>query len=128
MRNIGYVIELLRKERGLSQVELARLLKCTRQTVSNYERDFRRPDYDTLDLLASIFHVPISYFLTQDEMETELSKAKAQAVSALRSEDEERLLNLYRAFNRKGREMMLSMAESLSMNPDMLEKENSQVG
>lgn len=128
MRNIGYVIELLRKERGLSQVELARQLNCTRQTVSNYERDLRRPDYDTLDSLASIFHVPISYFLTQDEMETELTHAKAQAVSALRTEEEERLLGLYRSFNRKGREMMLSMAESLSMNPDMLEKKDSEVG
>ena len=129
MKNIGYVIKLLRKERGMSQLDLAARLHCTRQSISNYEHNIHRPDYETLCQMADIFRVPVGYFLTQEEMEEELVHARQQAATSLQAQDEVRLVGIYRRLNRKGRDMLLSMADSLAMNPDMLEeKGTSHVG
>ena len=54
MQNIAYNIRTLRKERGLTQEELAAQLHVTRQAVSSWERGGSCPDFDTLKALAEI--------------------------------------------------------------------------
>jgi transcriptional regulator with XRE-family HTH domain len=45
----------MRKEKGLSQEELASRLEVTRQTVSKWELGDSTPDLDKLVLLAELF-------------------------------------------------------------------------
>ena len=49
----------LRKEKGLSQEELANRLEVTRQTVSKWELGDSTPDLDKLVMLAEIFEVSL---------------------------------------------------------------------
>lgn len=63
---IGQRIALLRTERGISQETLAMRLRCTKQTISNYERDLRRPAYETLQAIADALSVPITFFLSRE--------------------------------------------------------------
>ena len=57
MRNIAYNIRTLRKERGLTQEELAAQLRVTRQAVSSWERGGSCPDFEMLKTLAEILEV-----------------------------------------------------------------------
>lgn len=74
MDNIGQLIALLRKERHLSQEALANRVQCTKQTISNYERGLRRPDYETLEAIADVLNVPITFFLSRDEQRDALNR------------------------------------------------------
>ena len=52
----------LRKERGLSQEELAEKLHVSRQAVSKWERAESSPDTDNLIALGQLYGVtPVSY-------------------------------------------------------------------
>ncbi len=65
---LGQIIRKLRKERGLSQVQIASLLGVDQPTVSCWEsgRHFPRPYH--LEKLAAIFHVsPAVFFAYTDE-------------------------------------------------------------
>jgi len=50
-------IKKLRKEKGMTQDELAEKLNVTRQAVSNWEMGKTQPDIDTLTKLAEVFDV-----------------------------------------------------------------------
>lgn len=54
---------LLRTEKQLSQEDIARFLKITRQAYSRYERGEREANYETLNKLATFFDVSIDYLL-----------------------------------------------------------------
>jgi transcriptional regulator with XRE-family HTH domain len=52
MNNIAGNIKRLRKEKGLSQEQMAERLHVTRQTVSAWERGVAQPGLDTLEEIA----------------------------------------------------------------------------
>ncbi|MGB9661917.1 MAG: helix-turn-helix domain-containing protein [Moorellaceae bacterium] len=62
-RAFPYRLVQLRKERGLSQYQLANLLGFSRGQISNYEQGTREPDYDTLKKIADFFNVSTDYLL-----------------------------------------------------------------
>ena len=53
----------LRKERGLSQDELAQVVNKTRSAVSGYEIEDKEPPLDVLCLFAEYFSVSTDYLL-----------------------------------------------------------------
>ncbi len=63
---LGQKIAQLRKEKGISQEQLAELLSTSRQAVSKWERGDSYPDLDRLKDLAVIFHVSIDYLFEFD--------------------------------------------------------------
>ena len=60
---LGARLRLLREKKGLTQTEFASRMKMPNQNVSNYERGFRQPDYETLQKLARYFNVTTDYLL-----------------------------------------------------------------
>ena len=64
----GEKIKALRKERGMTQKDLAEALGLSLRTISNYETGGLRPRHDaTYDALAALFHVPKTYFFTEED-------------------------------------------------------------
>ena len=59
MNVVSDSIKKLRKEKGMTQDELAEKLNVTRQAVSNWEMGKTQPDVDTLTRLAEIFDVSV---------------------------------------------------------------------
>ena len=57
--SMGSIIMRLRKERGLTQEQLASALGISFQAVSKWENDLSCPDLSTLPLLADLFSVSI---------------------------------------------------------------------
>ena len=59
MNGIGKNIKKLRKERALSQEQLAERLHVTRQAVSSWETGKNQPDIETLESIAAVFDTDI---------------------------------------------------------------------
>lgn len=59
-------IRQLRQDRGLSQVDLARRLNVTKQSVSNWENDNIQPSIEMLQRIADIFSVSTDYLLGRE--------------------------------------------------------------
>ncbi len=62
--SIGERITTLRKERGLSQGELAKALDISRQAVSKWENDTSSPDTLKLIKLAELLDTEVEYLAT----------------------------------------------------------------
>lgn len=61
-------IKQLRISRGLNQVELAKKLSVTKQTVSNWENDNIQPSIDMLERMADFFNVSTDYLLGREDV------------------------------------------------------------
>jgi len=59
----GGRLAALRREKGLTQAELARSLNMGQSTIAMYEKNQRRPDPETLERLADFFQVSVDYLL-----------------------------------------------------------------
>ena len=59
----GENLKTLRKNKGITQEELAARLNVVRQTVSKWEKGQSVPDAEMLAKLAEIFEVPVSRLL-----------------------------------------------------------------
>lgn len=62
----GSVIRELRQARNLNQVQLAKELKVTKQTVSNWENNNISPSIEMLVNIAKYFSVSTDYLLELD--------------------------------------------------------------
>ena len=60
---LGDRIRELRNSRSLSQVELAKQLHVSKQTISNWENNNVPPSIDTLIRIANFFDVSTDYLL-----------------------------------------------------------------
>ena len=59
-------IEELRKDLGLTQEQLGKGIGVNFRTISNYEKDVREPDIETLKKLSKFFKVTIDEIVRND--------------------------------------------------------------
>lgn len=62
-QTFGAMIAALRKEKGLTQLELAEKMGVTDKAVSKWERDLSFPDINSMPKLAGIFNVTVDDLL-----------------------------------------------------------------
>ncbi len=60
MAEVGKNIKKIRKERNLTQDDLAERLHCTRQTISNYENGKSEPNIALLVEIANVLEVEVN--------------------------------------------------------------------
>ena len=58
-QTLGMMITSLRKEQGMTQLELAEKMGVTDKAVSKWERDLSCPDVNSLPKLAEIFGISV---------------------------------------------------------------------
>ena len=58
-------IRQLRMESGISQVEMAKMLCVSKQSVSNWENDNIQPSIEMLEKIAKLFSVSTDFLLGQ---------------------------------------------------------------
>ena len=74
----------LRQRRGYSQEQLALKMGITKQTISNYERDIRSPDRETIERLANILDCSVGYIMgTEEEINAQrkLDEIRADSIA-----------------------------------------------
>ncbi|MBQ8134487.1 MAG: helix-turn-helix transcriptional regulator [Clostridia bacterium] len=57
------IIQELRKDKGLTQTELAKIFLTTQRTISNWECGRNEPPYEMLIKYAKYFDVSVDYIL-----------------------------------------------------------------
>ena len=78
-KTLGMMIAELRKEKGLTQLELAEKMGVTDKAVSKWERDLSCPDINSLPNLADILGVSVDE-LMQIKKEAEMPKQSVKEI------------------------------------------------
>ncbi len=73
-------IKYYRKQKGMSQEELALKLNVVRQTVSKWEQNLSVPDSEMLIKLSDVFEVPVSTLLGENISDTD-TKSELEKIS-----------------------------------------------
>ena len=104
MGNFKNRIYDLRKERHLSQQQLADRIGVNKQTISQYERGVREPQFEMLGILCDYFNVSADYLLGRDSVTMRLLNS-----------DELHIVNSYRDLDSQGRQLFLERIDELSI-------------
>ena len=108
----------LRKQKGLTQIELAKMVNVQQTTVSKWEVGRAVPDYPVLLKLAELYGVSVDYLLgreviTPEERAAGASETKTVKVTPL----EDELLYLFREVGKrhgeKGQRAVIDLEENL---------------
>lgn len=78
--NLADRIQRLRKEKGISQEELANVLGVSRQAVSKWESEQSIPDLDKIIALSEYFAVTTDYILKGTEIPAAANQKKTYAL------------------------------------------------
>lgn len=109
----------LRKQAGLSQQELADKMQVTKQTISQYERNVRKPDYDTILVFCDLFNVSADYLLGKADVTIRLLNSdELEMLSGGNrlSDDEQLLIQTFKALNKQGKEKIIDYISDISEN------------
>ena len=61
---MGLLIKKMRKEKNMTQLQLASMIPISREAVSKWERGKTLPDYDAIIKLSEIFNIAIDELLS----------------------------------------------------------------
>lgn len=92
MSNFSTRLAKLRKEKGLSQQELANLFEVSKSAIAMYETNRREPDNELLAKFASFFNVSIDYLLgfSNEPLTAETIKEKSEEYTVIPSNQDEK--------------------------------------
>ena len=80
-QTLGMMISSLRKERGMTQAELAEKMGVTDKAVSKWERDLSFPDINSIPKLAEVFEVSVDELMqVKTETKENMSKNKMDEI------------------------------------------------
>ncbi|MER2107420.1 MAG: helix-turn-helix transcriptional regulator [Solibacillus sp.] len=68
MTSLGIRIKHLREKNNISQIDFAKKIGVSNTVLSRYESGDRKPDYDTLQLIADFFEVSTDYLLGRTDI------------------------------------------------------------
>lgn len=127
--SIGQKIKEARKRRGLTQVQLAEAAQISRSYLGDLEGDRYNPSVDTLQKIAAVLGTTTGVLLGEANLAELIAaetgnKVLMNAFEQMRAgnpddpyltfpQDEQRLLDLYRALNEEGKEKLVDYADDL---------------
>lgn len=124
---IGKRIAEQRNLHGLNQEELAVKLNISQKSISKYERGDRRPSYEVLVAMASLFGVSVDYLLGRTDDHDDIEQEEPFYTNS----KERKLIELYREYedNKFPKSIVnglkeffpeLELAEKLNPNEDKI--------
>lgn len=82
--SLGDKLKLLRKQKGLTQLQVAKRIGVSKAVISNYELSNRTPPYEILIKLAKLYNVSTDYLLGIDDRKTiDISGLTERQISAI---------------------------------------------
>lgn len=80
-QTLGMMISSLRKEKGMTQLDLAERMGVTDKAVSKWERDLSFPDINSIPKLAEIFEVSVDELMqVKTDTKENISKNKVDEI------------------------------------------------
>ena len=90
-------LKAARKQKGLSQAELGKLLGVQAQTIGRWETGKSKPNLETVNKLCEILDVTLHYFISEEHVDYQLNLEEAFIV------------NKFRELNDDGKQMIISL-------------------
>ena len=109
MSSFAKRLRILRKERNLTQNDVAKILKVSINSYSQYELGNTEPKFENLKKIADLFCVSIDYLLDF----TQYSISKNQSTDQL-TKDERELLSCFNELGPFERDAILIQIKALS--------------
>lgn len=104
-KSIASRIALARKNAGLSQGQLAKLMSLHRPTISEIEAGRRSVTAEELNILSDLLGVELAWLACSENDEVDTSQDQirlaARGLSELKSEDLEKVIDLLTALKKK---------------------------
>lgn len=82
-QTLGMMIATLRKEQGMTQLDLAEKMGVTDKAVSKWERDLSCPDVNTIPKLAEVFGISVDELMQVKTESKEEKKDYSQLVGTV---------------------------------------------
>lgn len=102
--NFAEVLKTLRKEKGISQQELANATGIKQSSIGMYEIGARMPSYDALYALADYFNVDVSTLLGREQLKT--------------TDEDKAVLAVYHKLNDMGKKTIIATMKSYTLMPE----------
>lgn len=80
------VLRKLRKEKELTQAQLAKLTGLTVSAISMYENGNREPNFETLEVLADFFNVDMNFLLDKNQKVAPISSSASNEAAPISSD------------------------------------------
>lgn len=90
-----------RKQKGLLQSELGKLIGVRTQTISNWETGKSEPNLEKINKLCEILNVPLYYFINEEHIDYQLNF------------DEAFVINKYRELNDDGKSIVINLLKMM---------------
>lgn len=71
MATLGQRIKNLRIDKGLTQEQLAQILKTSKSRIGMYEIDKRKPDFEMMEAIADYFNVDMNYLYGRTDVKNQ---------------------------------------------------------
>lgn len=94
-------LKQLRKEKNLTQTDIANSLGITRERYGLYEAGKRQIGLELLDKVADFYSVSVDYVI-----------GRVDSTEPVFTSEEKQLLDIYRTLDERGRKTVLSSAET----------------
>lgn len=98
-KKIGSFLKELRKEKGLTQEQLAEILGVTNRSVSRWENGVNMPDFDLVIELANHFEVSIEEFLNGERRNDMIEKKEEDTLLKVADYTNEEKIRVTRRLN-----------------------------
>jgi len=85
--NLGKKLRRMRQARGLTAVELAKRSRVTTGFISQLEHSRTVPSLQTLQRVAAVLHVPLTYFLLDQDLQPQVMRKRERPIIHLEQED-----------------------------------------
>lgn len=113
----GENLSIIRKSRGYSQRKLAEMLNVSQGAVGMWESGQREPSFETLELLADFFNLPMSALIPSDRDASEdLVRRVADTINGNPKLGE--LFDKIRLLGDNDLDVIIAMVNSLTRNMD----------
>ena len=109
-------LKQLREENNLTQLELAQKFNITSQTISQYERGIRTPDFNLLNSITDFFGVSVDYLLGR----TDIRNFNDNNASVYKEESS--LIDDYKKLNSIGKKEAEKRVKELTLIPFYVEE------
>ena len=96
---------------GMNQTDIAKRLNISKQTVSDWMNGKKFPRVDKMQQLADIFGVLLSDMYTPSQQKLIMKEGSSGQIYKL-SEDEKRLIDLYRGAEKPARKIAMQTLEN----------------
>lgn len=94
-------LKATRKQNGLSQAALGKLIGVRTQTISNWETGKSEPNLETINKLCEALDVTLHYFISEEHVDYQLNL------------EETFIINKFRELNDDGKKMIINLLKMI---------------